>query len=396
MTISDITLRNIGPFADVTIDLPPSRGGGQFVALVGEGKTSALRGAALAVAGSRVSAACGAHVRYPIIRDGECGADASATIDKVTYATSLTLDRGECSVVQRRNGFDGFYAAYGVDRASVGGAYDCLWDIDERGGWRRIGSLFGDAPCVMRTRTVLTELNLIDNCRRGWRGEARERGYRYGDAYSETCVALASVLGASAVVRMGDHHVEVDGVPLPRLGDGANNLAVWVADLCARWISREVKAGRTVAPSFIEKMSGVCIIDGFDSRIHSTTQAEIIERVRETFPRMTFIVGVESPLTLSSLRSDEVVVLRRDDDGVLCAHHNVSEPRLRTGTEMLNKFFGVRGVFPSRYGRAWHLYGRHAGNPYRTDEEDAELREAKELLEAAGLSPGFEPDGRIA
>ncbi len=395
MNITTFTLHNIGPFADVTIKMPPPRDGGQFLALVGEGKTSALRGAALAVAGPNVTAPCESYVRHTILRDGEHSADASAKIDGATYVTSLMLDHGHASPVQRLGWFGGFYAAYGIDRVRNDGRADgTLLEIDSRNGWRRIGSLFDETICVMRARDVLVEIQRNKLLRHEWSGESGCRALRSGDAYAATCRALSSVLDA-AEVRMGMRNVEVDGVPLPRLGDGTNALAAWVADLCGRWITREVMAGRTVSAAFPEEMEGVCIIDGFDSHVHPSAQTELVERVRATFPRMTFIVGVDSPLTLSSLRRDEAVVLQRDENGTIGAHHSVSEPRLRTGSELLSRFFGVRDVFPSRYGKAWHRYGTIAGNPYRDDDEEAEMQAARSMLDRAGLSPDFEPVPRV-
>ncbi len=382
--IRALRLRNLGPFTDVTLTFPPVRGG-QFLALVGDGVTSALRGAAVALAGPNVSAGAPTRPIYPLLRDGRDTGSATVDTDGGTFVTAFERDARRWHPQQSpAPTFRGFFVAYGADRVRDDNAGDRqITDCDGYNGWRHIGSVFGDRSCLLRPRFVLAELQHIASF-----ADEVEWAARYGGAYSGTCAALAAILGV-ANVYMGEDHVEVDGVPLRRLGSGANESAAWVADLCARWAVREVKAGRTVPADFYATMNGVCVIDAIDARLSPAEQVTFVERVRATFPRMTFLVGVEAPLTLCGLRGDEVVVLR---DGK--ALHNVADPRLRTATELSSKFFDVGGLFPSALGRAWNDYGRTASNPYRTDEEDARMVQCAQALTAAEIDVGFAPEPR--
>lgn len=382
--IRALRLRNIGPFADVKLAFPPVRGG-QFLALVGDGVTSALRGAAVALAGPNVSAGAPTRPNYPLVRDGFCDGCAAIDTDDETFATYFSRDGNHWHPQQSpAPTFRGLFAAYGASRVRDDNEGDRrLDDCDGYNGWRDIGSVFGDRSCLLRPRFVLAELQRIA----AFADEA-EWAAQYVGAYRGTCAALAAILGAKNV-HMGEDRVEVDDVPLRRLGSAANESAAWVADFCARWIVRETKAGRTVNADFYAAMNGVCVIDSIDAHLSPTEQVTFVERVRATFPRVTFLAGVESPLTLCGLRGDEVVVLR---DGK--ALHNVADPRLRTATELSSKFFDVEGLFPSALGRAWNDYGRAASNPYRTDEEDARMVQCAQALTAAGLGVGFAPEPR--
>ena len=373
--IRSLRLRNIGPFTDVTLTFPPVRGG-QFLALVGDGVTSALRGAAVALAGPNVSAGAPTRPIYPIVRDGRDTGSASVDTDGGTFVTAFERDDRRWYPAQSpAPTFRGFFAAYGADRVRDDNGGDRrLDDCDGYNGWRYIGSVFGDRPCLLRPRFVLAELQRIDT----YRGVS-DRAALYVGAYSGTCAALAAILGAKNV-GMGQHPVEVDGVSLQRLGSAANEAAAWVADLCARWIVREVKAGRTVPADFYATMNGVCVIDAIDSRLSPTEQVTFVERVRATFPRMTFLAGVEAPLTLCGLRGDEVVVLR---DGK--ALHNVADPRLKTTSELYEAFYGLDELYPRELGNTLDLYTRIARNPRRDDEAERAMAELGEVLREAGI-----------
>ena len=373
--IRSLRLRNLGPFTDVTLTFPPVRGG-QFLALVGDGVTSVLRGAAVALAGPNVSAGAPTRPIYPIVRDGRDTGSATIDTDGGTFVTAFERDaRRWHPVPSPEPTFRGFFVAYGASRVRDDNEGDTgLRDCDGFGGWRHIGSVFGDRSCLMRTGFALAEMQRIA----AFADEA-EWAVLYGGAYSGTCAALAAILGAENV-HMGEDHVEVDGVPLRRLGSAANEAAAWVADLCARWIVREVKAGRTVPADFYATMNGVCVIDAIDSRLSPTEQVTFVERVRATFPRMTFLAGVEAPLTLCGLRGDEVVVLR---DGK--ALHNVADPRLKTTSELYEAFHGLDELYPRELGNTLDLYTRIARNPRRDDEAERAMAELGEVLREAGI-----------
>ncbi len=373
--IGSLRLHNIGPFADVRVRFPPARGG-QFLALVGEGVTSALRGAAVALAGPNVYAGAPTRPIYPIVRDGCREGMAIINTGEEPFATYFSRDGAHWNPVQSREPtFCGFFVAYGADRVRDDNVGDNrLDDCDGFNGWRHIGSVFGDRACLLRPRHVLAELLRIAS----FVGES-EWAALYGGAYDGTCGALAAILGAERV-RMGEDHVEVDGVPLRRLGSGANGIAAWVADLCARWVVREVKAGRTVPADFYAAMDGVCIIDAIDAHLPPAEQVTLVERVRATFPRMTFIAGVEAPLTLCGLRGDEVVVLR---DGK--AMHNVADPRLQTASELYEAFYGIDRLHPEGLSNTLDLYTRLARNPRRDDADERALEELAAVLHEAGI-----------
>ena len=63
--------------------------------------------------------------------------------------------------------------------------------------------------------------------------------------------------------------------------------------------------------------SGICFIDEIDLHLHPSLAQEMIDRLRQAFPRIQFIISTHSPVVLSNFKQDEeniVYQLGRNDD----------------------------------------------------------------------------------
>lgn len=189
------------------------------------------------------------------------------------------------------------------------------------------------------------------------------------------------------VQRAGRGSVEV---PTTWLSQGYQATIAWIADLIGQvfW-----DAG---GPVPLAEMTGLVLIDELDMYLHPKWQVELIPKLKEVFPRMQFVATTHSPMVLPGLERDEILILRRDEDGNVVPEEVQETPALMTGSQIYSVFFGLDNLYPNALGEKLRRYGFLTGNPLRTDEEDAEMRALGEELRARGVDPGWEPVERIA
>ncbi|WP_161967288.1 AAA family ATPase [Fimbriiglobus ruber] len=110
-------------------------------------------------------------------------------------------------------------------------------------------------------------------------------------------------------VRFITQKERLEAVDLP---DGFRSLAAWMADLCAVWCEKfpkQARNGRT------EDIDALVLIDEIDLHLHPSLQRILVPRLRETLPRVQWVVTTHSPLILSSFDSAEIVALDRAEPG---------------------------------------------------------------------------------
>ncbi len=113
--------------------------------------------------------------------------------------------------------------------------------------------------------------------------------------------------GASLRFRMGD--VVVPAVDLP---DGFRATIAWLVDLCASWHTIAPETAKQGDPAAIEAL---VILDEIDLHLHPKLQRVLVPRLRETLPRVQWIVSTHSPLVLGSFDRREIVMLQSDERG---------------------------------------------------------------------------------
>jgi hypothetical protein len=98
-------------------------------------------------------------------------------------------------------------------------------------------------------------------------------------------------------------------VPFKAFSDGYLSMAGWVIDLIARWIALAEQYKYPLDEHFLQKMTGLVLIDEIDLFLHPRWQEHVIEDVRKIFPKMSFIVTTHHGLTLRGARKGEIFVL---------------------------------------------------------------------------------------
>ena len=99
-------------------------------------------------------------------------------------------------------------------------------------------------------------------------------------------------------------------------------------------------------------------------------------RLRTTFPKVTFIVGVNGPMVVTGLRKGEVVVLSEHGNAL----YHGDDPRLLTCTEIVRRYFEIDDIHPNESGRMLREYHYLAANPYRSDSEHAAMLKMRTKL----------------
>ncbi|MCX4241322.1 AAA family ATPase [Paraliomyxa miuraensis] len=171
-------------------------------------------------------------------------------------------------------------------------------------------------------------------------------------------------------------------LPARWLSHGYQSSLAWVADL----VGQIVLEGGPETPR--EGIEGLVLIDEIDLYLHPRWQVGLIQALRETLPSMQFIATTHSPILLSAFHREEVVMLDFDDEGNVVQVDTPRDPRLLTGSELYELFFGIDKLYPAELGEQLERYVRIATDPYRTDVEDETARRLLEGLRREDIDPG--------
>jgi predicted ATPase len=189
------------------------------------------------------------------------------------------------------------------------------------------------------------------------------------------------------------------GLPVEWLSQGYQTTIAWISDLITR-LFHEAKTKEKTSPgwpfptmeeiSWNEHLEGLVLIDEIDLHLHPKWQAEIVTRLKELFPRLQFIVTTHSPMVLPGCEQDEILIARQNGVGEVIFEQATEAPALMTGSEIYKTFFGLDKLYPNKLGEDLQRYGYLTSNPYRTDQEEAEMHQLQERLKAANVDPGWE------
>lgn len=178
-------------------------------------------------------------------------------------------------------------------------------------------------------------------------------------------------------------------LPAKWLSHGYQSSLAWLSDLVGQIV---LEANGRVEP---KEMEGLVLIDEIDLYLHPSWQVGLIQALRDTLPNMQFIVTTHSPILLSAFRREEVVMLDFDSKGNVAQVETPRDPRLLTGSELYESFFGIDRLYPAELGDKLDLYTRLARNPRRTLEDEATRAELEQELRAEGITRLTPPTPRL-
>lgn len=188
------------------------------------------------------------------------------------------------------------------------------------------------------------------------------------------------------VLKLGETRIKL---PASWLSAGYQSTIAWVADLLGQ-VTLEV--GRVLQP---DEISGIVLIDEIDLHLHPQWQASLVPSLRVIFPKVQFIATTHSPMVLPGLRQDEIIMLSLDMQGNIQQKAAPVAPALKTGSEILEWFFGIEKLYPAELGQVLQEYTFLASDAERSDEEDSRMQALRKKLQEADADPGWEPQSRI-
>jgi len=194
-------------------------------------------------------------------------------------------------------------------------------------------------------------------------------------------------------------------VPMSGVAHGMQSTLAWVSDLVGHILYEAEEDIDT------NEMEGCVLIDEIDLYLHPTWQVSIVHALRTTFPKIQFIVTTHSPAMLAACESNEIV--RLAISGAIGSVERVAphpesglwvsideggkvglqpDPRILSGSELYQHYFGLDGVTPRPEGGKLRRYRLLSGDPFRSDTEEAEVvRLGAELVAEGFQVPTMQP-----
>lgn len=187
---------------------------------------------------------------------------------------------------------------------------------------------------------------------------------------------------------------EVVRLPATWLSHGYQAAIAWLADMVGHVLWEASAAGLSIDIEPAD-MEGLVLVDELDLHLHPRWQVGLIPALKQTFPRMQFVVTTHSPMLLAGLEADEIIILEEDPQtGDIIPRAAERPAKLMTGTEMLERYFGIDRLYPVNLAEQLRRYGDLANDPYRSEAEQQELETLRNELEAAGLHFDWQPLAR--
>ncbi|MEB0164622.1 AAA family ATPase, partial [Glaciimonas sp. CA11.2] len=308
--IASVSMSNVGPLGDIKIDLNRSTDErAPWLAIIGEnniGKTSILKGIAVALAeGSAIR-------KYkPGMISGSDHGGVTVELSRTGRNSVQWNDRNRLEV-SRSNGKVLIFA-YGATRL--------LGRDEDKEKRSRITNLFD--PYRGLTDPVRWLLSLSN------------------EQFDYAARALKSIshLPKDAKLERNPNTNEVflrsHGVltPFNRLSDGLQSMHALACDIMSGLLEHYVAA---------EIAEGIILIDEIENHLHPKWKMQLVPMLRKAFPRMQFIVTTHDPLCLKGLSHGEVLVLRRDQHGVVRALENLPDiGSMRVDQILTSEHFGL-------------------------------------------------------
>lgn len=235
-------------------------------------------------------------------------------------------------------------------------------------------TLFDDDATLRNPEEWLLQNELVANTPSPLQGRAR----RQRDRVFQILTRLLPGIDEIRVTPRADSNqqlratAEVHGpdgwVPFSALGLGYRTMTAWIVDLASRMFERY--------GSLEDPLAGpaVCLVDEIDLHLHPRWQRDLVQRLTALFPNTQFIATAHSPLIVQAAPDANVVVLRRQSDGVVIDSAPRSVRKWRVDQILTSELFDI----PSA----------------RAPELDALIRERDEILAKPQL--GTEDEDRLA
>lgn len=178
-------------------------------------------------------------------------------------------------------------------------------------------TLFDDDATLRNPEEWLLQNELVANTPSPLQQRARRQRDRVFDILTRILpgidkIRVTSHAGAKRQLRATAEVHGPDGwVPFSALGLGYRTMTAWIVDLASRMFERY--------GSLKDPLTGpaVCLVDEIDLHLHPRWQRDLVQRLTILFPNTQFIATAHSPLIVQAAPDANLVVLRRQRNGVV-------------------------------------------------------------------------------
>ncbi|MFK7749606.1 MAG: AAA family ATPase [Kordia sp.] len=132
------------------------------------------------------------------------------------------------------------------------------------------------------------------------------------------------------------YHHSGDQINIKHLSDGYKSIFAIAIDMIYTLSQENI---------VYELAEGIVLVDEIGTHLHPRWKMEIVERLRNTFPKIQFIITTHEPLCLRGLKGNEVVVLKRDEENAIIALSDLPDPSsLRIDQLLTSEYFGLNST----------------------------------------------------
>ncbi len=175
-------------------------------------------------------------------------------------------------------------------------------------------------------------------------------------------------------------------VSLDRLSDGYQSIVALATDVMSvmklRWPEMELA-------------EGIVLIDEIDAHLHPRWKMQVVQRLRQVFPGLQFLMTSHDPLCLLGLEAGEVAVMRRDSKGGVHVLTDLPSPQgLRVDQILTSEFFGLNSTRSPEDDRLFEEYYSLLAERKLSRPQQQRLEELKKELEKRDLL-GSNPRERL-
>jgi len=330
MYITRIELKNIRSITDLKIEMSRFSESIILTGDNGSGKSTILRCIAMGISDEDSAASVLRELSGDLVRGGEddgtitiylANGNASKYKIETKILSQKTFEKVKQIVYRFSNGkyakidqehfpWDKiFTAGYGAGVRNLGTAdYRYYVAIDA------LYSLFKyDVPLQ---NPELSMRRAIERAREKGKKE-KDGGLKYAKEMQEYLTGLLKKvlnLEVKAKVRLTSTSIEIQSdkwggrQELSTLGDGYISTTTWILDLISWWMLYLILAKKNIYNN--KNIRGVVLIDELEQHLHPIWQQRILNLLKESFPKVQFIVTTHSPLVISGSNHTPIIILR--------------------------------------------------------------------------------------
>jgi predicted ATP-binding protein involved in virulence len=156
---------------------------------------------------------------------------------------------------------------------------------------------------------------------------------------------------------------------IDKLSLGYRTLTTWMVDFARRLFEHYPDSENPLAEP------AVCLVDEIDLHMHPQWQRQVMQYLRDKFPRTQFIVTAHSPLVVQASASAgaNIAVLRRTDDGVVIDQSLQAVRGWRIDQLLTSDLFGLATARPPEFDGLMARRKELLTKPGLSDKEQREL-----------------------